>query len=309
MMWLFLALVAMGIAAAPLMIERYRKPMTDVTRGGASGQFVELSQGVTHFEWLGPPEGPIAVCIHGLTTPSFAWRAITKGLVAMGYRTLTYDLYGRGYSDRPSGAQDRHFFLGQLEELLENQNVTEPVTVIGYSMGGSIATCFAAAFPDKVTRLILLAPAGMGLTSRGLMSFIIQTPILGDWLMMALFPSMFHRAVKAEQHRPSSVPDVYDMQREQTAYKGYVAAILASRRGILADVLRDEHLSISAAGLPVFAIWAADDQVIPASAIGCLAEWNRDARHAVIAGAGHGLPYTHAPQVIEEMTAYLQPSA
>tara|TARA_R110002012_G_scaffold233652_2_gene406898 strand:- start:11483 stop:12412 length:930 start_codon:yes stop_codon:yes gene_type:complete len=309
MIWLVLTMVVIVIAAIPLLTERYRTPMTDVTRGGASGQFAELSQGVTHYEWLGPPDGPIAVCIHGLTTPSFAWRAITKGLVSMGYRTLTYDLYGRGYSDRPSGAQDRHFFLGQLEELLDNQNVTEPFTVVGYSMGGSIATCFTAAFPDKVSRLILVASAGMGLTSRGLMSFIIQTPILGDWLMMALFPSIFHRAVNAEQHRPSSVPKVYDMQREQTVYKGYIAAILASRRGILADVLRDEHRSIAAAGIPVLAIWAADDQVIPASAVGCLAEWNRDAKHAVIAGAGHGLPYTHAPEVIEEMATYLQTPA
>ncbi|EEB85586.1 alpha/beta fold hydrolase [Roseobacter sp. GAI101] len=78
--------------------------MNDVARGSAPGQFAELSRGVTHYEWVGPARGPVAVCVHGLTTPSFVWRSITKGLVLMGFRTLIYDLYGRairiGQADR-----------------------------------------------------------------------------------------------------------------------------------------------------------------------------------------------------------------
>lgn len=41
----------------------------------------------------------------------------------MGYRILTYDLYGRGYSDRPSGKQNREFFLQQLDDLLAYEAV------------------------------------------------------------------------------------------------------------------------------------------------------------------------------------------
>jgi pimeloyl-ACP methyl ester carboxylesterase len=67
--------------------------------------------------------------------------------VAKGHRVLTYDLYGRGYSDRPGGEQDARFFIRQLEDLLEHQGVTQPVTLLGYSMGGAIGAAFAAKHP------------------------------------------------------------------------------------------------------------------------------------------------------------------
>jgi pimeloyl-ACP methyl ester carboxylesterase len=302
--WLFLLLVAALVT--PILIEHYRLTMNDVARGSAPGQFAELSKGVTHYEWTGPANGKIAVCIHGLTTPSFVWRSVAKGLVLMGYRTLIYDLYGRGYSDRPTGIQDRAFFLNQFEELLEREGVRDGITVLGYSMGGSIATCFAAASPERVERLILLAPAGMGLAQNKLMDFIAKTPLIGDWLMLALFPRVFRKGIRAEEKQAASVPQVHEMQAMQLEYKRYVAAVLASRRGILSDVLRDEHRAIQTAQIPVFAIWGDDDQVIPRSAIGSLAEWNRRAEHAIIPEAGHGLPYTHAKKVLELIQNHLR---
>ncbi|WP_295512112.1 alpha/beta fold hydrolase [Sulfitobacter sp.] len=303
MIWIGLILLA--VVATPLLIERNRLTMNDAARGSAPGQFAELSRGVTHYFWFGPQNGPVAVCIHGLTTPSFVWRGITKGLALMGYRTLVYDLYGRGYSDRPSGVQDRQYFLSQLNELLDREGVNGRITLFGYSMGGSIATCFAAAAPDRIERLVLLAPAGMGLTPNKIMDFIAKAPLIGDWLMLALFASFFRKGIKAESTQATNVPHVFEQQAEQLEYKGYVSAVLASRRGILTDVLRDEHRAIQAAGIPVLAIWGKEDSVIPASAIGTLAEWNRAAEHEVIPEAGHGLPYTHANQVIDLVRNHL----
>jgi len=303
MIWFLL--LGMLVVAIPLVIERNRAEMEDADRGSASGQFAELPGGVTHYEWIGPAQGPVAVCVHGLTTPSLAWRAVARGLASMGYRTLTYDLYGRGYSDRPSGPQDRQFFIKQLQDLLEDQDVTGSFTLLGYSMGGSIASCFAAAFPDRVERLILLAPAGMGLAHNKLVDFMAKTPVIGDWLMLVLFPPTFRRGIKAERDTPVQVPHIHDHQAEQLDYKHYVPAVLASRRGILADVLRDEHRAIQSFDIPVLAVWGDEDRVIPASAIGSLAEWNRTAEHEVIAGAGHGLPYTHAPQIVAAIWAHI----
>lgn len=303
MMWLLL--FAVVIIATPILIERYRSTMNDAARGSAPGKLAELGRGVTHYEWSGPAGGPVAVCVHGLTTPSFVWRGIAKGLALMGFRTLVYDLYGRGYSDRPAGVQDRQFFLDQLKELLDREGVTDPFTLLGYSMGGSIATCFAAASPERVERLILLAPAGMGLTANRLTDFIAKTPMIGDWLMLAIFPTLFRRGVKAEARALGEASLVHDGQLRQLEYKRYVAAVLASRRGILTDVLRDEHRAIQAAEIPVLAIWGGEDSVIPASAIGSLAEWNRTAEHEVVPDAGHGLPYTHAATVIGIIRAHL----
>lgn len=96
------AAIALGVIIGwPVFAELRRIRMTPEVRSEAEGSFATLSQGDTHYTWIGPLRGPVAVCIHGMTTPSFVWHGLAKGLAAWGYRVLIYDLYGRGYSDRP----------------------------------------------------------------------------------------------------------------------------------------------------------------------------------------------------------------
>ncbi|MBO9450477.1 alpha/beta hydrolase [Tropicibacter sp. R16_0] len=295
----FLIVLVALIIVVPFAIEARRKVIGADDRQNAPGAFVELSQGITHYQWHGPVRGPIAVCVHGLTTPSFVWQGLAAGLSAMGYRVLTYDLYGRGYSDRPVGAQTDAFFIQQLEELLKDQEVTEDFTLIGYSMGGAISTCFAAKHPDMVRLLVLLAPAGMSMTTGRLAQIIRHTPLVGDWLMMAFFPARHQKEVQAERDLPSSVPDITDLQLRELEYQGFTSAVLSSLRGVLGRELKDEHRSIHRAGVPVLAIWGRNDAVIPLSAMGKLTEWSRSTRQEVIEDAGHGLTYTHTDEVLE----------
>lgn len=296
MIWLWLILAT--ALAAPVVAERRRRVMDDAARGSATGQFAILSHGVTHFEWFGPVRGPVVVCVHGLTTPSFVWRGMARALAQSGYRVLTYDLYGRGFSDRPKGPQDRAFFVDQLAELLAHEGIGGNLTLVGYSMGGAISTCFAAAHPDRMHRLILLAPAGMGMTTGGLTRFIKGVPVIGDWLMLALYPAVLRRGLKAEQGQPTSVPRITDLQRNELAYRRFIPSVLASLRGILSDDLSRDHRALAERGLPVLAIWGREDRVIPMSAMGQLAAWNRDAQQEVIDTAGHGLTYTHTDAVL-----------
>jgi pimeloyl-ACP methyl ester carboxylesterase len=294
---IWLVLLA-GAIAVPVIIERRRAPMDDIQRGAAPGQFAVLSQGVTHYEWTGPVEGPVLICIHGLTTPSFVWRGLSKGLAKIGFRILTYDLYGRGFSDRPKGVQDRTFFLRQLEDLLDHLAVEDDLTLIGYSMGGSVAACFAAAAPERIRQIFLIAPAGMKIALGWLGDVASRTPLIGDWLMLTLFPAGFRQGIRAEGERFPQASAVHEAQAAQLDFRGFVPAVIASRRGILSRSLRDEHETIRDAGIPVLALWGAQDSVIPAAAIGTLAEWNRDAVHEVITGAGHGLTYTHSDALL-----------
>jgi pimeloyl-ACP methyl ester carboxylesterase len=132
MIWLGLLALALGLlAAAPFLREMSKSEMDDTARRHAPGAFATLSRGVTHYRWMGAARGPVAVCVHGLTTPSFVWYGIAQGLGAIGFRVLIYDLYGRGYSDRPDGPQDSAFFVTQLEDLLEDQGVDGDITLLG----------------------------------------------------------------------------------------------------------------------------------------------------------------------------------
>ncbi|MFT5341654.1 MAG: pimeloyl-ACP methyl ester carboxylesterase [Paracoccaceae bacterium] len=296
-----LFLVILIAIAAPFVIEMRRKPMDDVARENADGSFAQLSQGVTHYQWLGPVRGPVAVCVHGLTTPSFIWNGIAQGLTMMGFRVLIYDLYGRGYSDRPSGKQDRHFFIQQLDDLLVDQNVKGDITLLGYSLGGAIATTFAAQQPDKVRQLVLLAPVGMTLNTTPLGNFIAKTPLIGDWLMQITFPRNQHKAARAERQANPTAKGVAELMLHELQYKGFVAAVLASMRGLLAETLREEHGAIHRAGIPVLAVWAREDRLIPLSALGELTKWSRSTKQEVVDDAGHAMPFTHPEQVLGAM--------
>lgn len=302
-----IVLIVLGLlVAAPFAREETRARMDFNRRKNAPGRIVTLSQGVTYFEWLGPVRGPVAVCVHGLTTPSFVWHGMVRGLALLGYRILIYDLYGRGYSDRPQGPQDQAFFVTQLDELLEDQGLENDITLIGYSMGGAIAAAFSAAYPDRIRQLILIAPAGIARIRGRLTKFIAGTPIVGDWLMLALFPFLHRRGTGKERRLPSSVENIVDMQQSELKYHGFVPSVLESMRGILAVPLEDEHRIIYGSGVPVLAIWGRKDDVIPLTAVGRLAEWNRTARQEVIDEAGHGLVYTHTDAVLNIMKDVLR---
>jgi pimeloyl-ACP methyl ester carboxylesterase len=301
MTWALVLLL--GVIAIPFTIEWMRNGISRKDRDAAPGQFALLSQGTTHFEWIGPARGPVAVCIHGLSTPSFVWRGLAKGLAVMGFRVLVYDHYGRGYSDRISGKQDAGFFLQQLGDLLQHEKVTGPVTVIGYSMGGAVATHFAAAHPGLVKQLVLIAPAGMQHVAGKAAIFARDTPIIGDWLFLANYPRLLRRGIQAEAHLAGSVDNITALQMAETDKRGYFPAILASLRGILRDDAQAAHQAIAAADVPVLAVWGDADDVIPLSARDVLAKWNPSAAQVVIQGAGHGLTYTHTDQVLGALRA------
>jgi pimeloyl-ACP methyl ester carboxylesterase len=303
--WLLLIAILVALAVAPFVAEHYRPAMSDGRRGSAPGQFVELSQGVTHYHLSGPATGPLVVCVHGLTTPSFVWAPLAKGLTALGFRVLVYDLYGRGYSDRPQGLQDKGFFNSQLHDLLAELEVQEPFHLIGYSMGGAIGAGFATTYPAKVRRLVLLAPAGMHLGTSPLMRIVKERGVLGTWLMLAAYPYQLRKGIRAEREGNSAPKDITEGQEAQLTFQGFVPAVLSSLRGILRAPMEGEHMAAKRHHLPVLAIWGAEDGVIPASAMGRLAEWNRDVAHEVIEEAGHGLPYTHTDAVLHYIAAFL----
>jgi pimeloyl-ACP methyl ester carboxylesterase len=270
--------------------------------GTATGDFADLSQGVTHYRWIGPVRGPVVVAIHGLTTPSPVWNDIAAGLGTTGYRVLVYDLFGRGHSASVAGRQDMAFHLRQLTDLLDRFGLEHDITVMGYSMGGSIATAFAAAHPGRVRRVILIAPAGIETVEGKFEHWTARVPVLGDWLQAVVGAARMGAAIAADPSRGS----MREVQVAELKRPGFLAAVLSSRRGALAARLETEHRAVAAAGVPVIAIWGDVDTVVPLRALGTLSSWNRKAAQEVVPGAGHGLPHTHAQEVVEILRGVLR---
>ncbi|MEO0939438.1 MAG: alpha/beta fold hydrolase [Pseudomonadota bacterium] len=293
--WILVLLA--GVIAVPIVQEFTRNGVAS-RQGEAPGSFAELPRGTLHYRWFGPERGPVLVCVHGLTTSSYVWDGMVQGLALMGYRVLVFDHYGRGYSDRPFGRQSAAFFVSELEELLAHESVQGPVTLMGYSMGGAIAAAFAAAHPARCVRIVLLASAGMQNPPGGLAGVIRTVPVVGDWLMLALYPWILRKGIAAERGLPSAVPDIGAKQVAELDVRGFVPAVLSSLRGILSTPLEDAHRAIHAASIPVHAIWGAQDALIPASAHKALGQWNPDAVQDVLEDGTHAITYTHADEIL-----------
>lgn len=302
MIWVLLLLT---LAALAWFASEWRRwPMGRAARDKAPGKFADLPQGLTHYRWDGPKDGPVVVCVHGLSTASYVWDAVVRALTMMGFRVLRYDLFGRGLSDRPKGRQNRAFFLKQLDDLLQDQGVDDIEMMLGYSMGGSIVTGFAAADPNRVARLVLLAPAGLGHTPGRFARFVAATPVLGDWLMRVFGGLEMRRHLN--RTTPSAVEGIAQMQADETRYRGFLAAVLSSQRNMLAEDTEPEHHKLAKVGTPVLAIWGDADAAIPASALGRLAQINRNARQVTLEGATHGLPHTHPREIHAALQEFLR---
>jgi pimeloyl-ACP methyl ester carboxylesterase len=296
-----LALLA-GLIALPVWLENRRAPVGEAQRRAVPGGFSRLSRGVTHWRWSGPEGGTPIVFVHGLTTSSYVFQGLTDELAALGFRALTYDLYGRGLSDRPLGRQTRNFHLMQLRELLQDQGVGR-VVLAGYSMGGAIVTAFASEEPERVRGLVLLAPAGLTHRLTRFNEFCRRVPLLGDWTMAVAGGAELRQGLVPVR---SSVPDIAARQAAETRTRGYLRSVLSSQRHFLSRRLDEEHAEIARAGVPVLAVWGEADGVIPLTALEELARLNPEARQLAVPGAGHGLPHTHASPVAQAIGEFVR---
>ena len=131
-----MVLVEAVVIALPLALETEREDLDDEARSLATGSFVELTDGQVHYELAGSGDGPVVVLVHGFSVPSFIWDPTFEELLSQGFRVLRYDLFGRGFSDRPDVDYDGTLFVEQLHELLAELGIEEPVDLVGLSMGG-----------------------------------------------------------------------------------------------------------------------------------------------------------------------------
>jgi len=103
-------------------------------------------------------EGPPVLCLHGLGATKASFLPTVTAL-ADTHRVIAMDLPGFGNSDKPlRGAYDAGFFADAAVALLDALGI-ERAAVLGNSMGGRAAIEVGLRCPERVERLVLLAPS------------------------------------------------------------------------------------------------------------------------------------------------------
>lgn len=104
-------------------------------------------------------DGPPLVFIHAGVADSRQWNNEFAAFAGE-HRVVRYDLRGYGRSE-PVAGEFRH--LADLEALLDQLEVHEPVVLVGCSMGGRLAIEVALAHPERVRGLVLVGSGPNGL--------------------------------------------------------------------------------------------------------------------------------------------------
>jgi len=237
-----------------------REEITDAVRRKATGSFVHLSDGLTHYELAGTESGRTVVLIHGFSVPYYLWDHTFDPVVKAGFRVLRYDLYGRGFSDRPHVHYNADLYDRQLLELLTALHLETPVELVGSSMGGPIAVTFAARHPERVRALALLDP---GHWPGEPMPWQISTPVVGEyWACVQLVPSL-PDGQKGDFRHPERYPDYFAKYAEQMRYKGFRRALLSTLRDYLTFNVRADFRRVGESHKPVFLLWGKLDKDVP----------------------------------------------
>ncbi|QOX61951.1 alpha/beta hydrolase [Anoxybacterium hadale] len=123
-------------------------------------RYVETSYGQTFLLTTGEESNPPIILLHGSCSNSAFWFPELSAL-SENYRVFAVDIIGEaGNSEeyRPDLRADD--FSLWLKEVLEAIGLKK-AAIAGNSLGGWLAIKFAAAFPEKVSQLILIASAGL----------------------------------------------------------------------------------------------------------------------------------------------------
>ena len=105
-----------------------------------------------------------AIFIHGSGPGASGWSNFKHNVSAFqeaGYRCIVYDQWGYGKTSKPQDVDHTlDFFVDGLVSLMDSADVANAV-LVGNSLGGAVALGLALRHPERVEKLILMAPGGI----------------------------------------------------------------------------------------------------------------------------------------------------
>jgi pimeloyl-ACP methyl ester carboxylesterase len=256
-----------------------------------------------HLRQTGPIDAPAVLMLHGFGSSLHTWEPWAEALSGR-YRSIRLDLPGFGLTEPdPTGDYSDERAMRLLAALMDRLSIPR-AALIGHSMGGKLAWMFAAQHPDRVSKLILIAPDGF--ESEGFeYGKKAKVPMLLR-LLPYMLPSFMVRMNLAPAYGdPSRLSD-----DALTRYRDMMLAP-GSRRAMLARMeqveLQPPAPMLSRIKAPTLLLWGEKDAMIPVGNASDYSKSLADSRLVTLPQIGH-LPHEEAAeQALIPVLAFLAP--
>ncbi|MBE9524477.1 MAG: alpha/beta hydrolase [Chloroflexi bacterium] len=276
------------------------KTLNAVTRTQLPGDFIQLRDGVTHFELRGPKDADTVVLVHGFSVPAYIWDPTIEALSGAGLRVLRYDLFGRGTSDRPNIDYGPDLFDCQLSDLLKALCIEKPVDLIGLSMGGPIVTTFCDRHPERVRKLLLIDPVGAKPMTISPLQKYFKLLGVGELLLGWFGNKILLKDMSQDFYKPKNLVKFLARYKDQMAYRGFKRALLSTlRAGMLGD-FSSTYWRVGNQDRPKLLIWGRDDPTLSVAHSQLILDAMPKTVLHIIENAGH-IPHYEKPEIVNPL--------
>ena len=273
------------------------KVLNAETRKGLPGQFIQLSDGITHYEVANPDSAKTIILVHGYSVPYFIWNGMFEYLAKQGFHVIRYDAFGRGYSDRPEKLYDTMLFRKQLYELISALHIKNPVSLAGVSFGGAVVGDFVVHYPDLVDKIILIDPVYQ-------FKHLNAQKTFAD-IHIAIQSEDIAEGQLSDFKYPANFPNWVEQYRDQMKYKGFRNAYISTRLDYDGPSIIENYKKLDLLHKKVLLIWGKDDQTVPFRFSDSLRTLLK-VKFLPVADAGH-LPYLEQPEKVNpEVLSFLK---
>ena len=211
----------------------------------------------------GDPDAPPVLMVHGWGCSAYIFRDNMPALADARFRAIAFDLKGHGLSDKPQHAGDYTIesLVEHVDDVIDALGLDRP-TLVGHSLGGSLAYHFASRNPHRVRALGLLSP--VGLTGVPLMRiYRALTPAFLLPLMRRVKPTTIVKIALRRVYGKRGSPTRRDLAEylapsQFPEYAGAVRSLLHTY-----DWWAARNRELRTVNLPAVGMWGTLDHLMP----------------------------------------------
>jgi 4,5:9,10-diseco-3-hydroxy-5,9,17-trioxoandrosta-1(10),2-diene-4-oate hydrolase len=258
------------------------------TQAVPEGKYADIGDGLrVHYQEEGT--GPAVVWFHGSGPGASGWSNFRRNypvVAKAGFRSLVPDTLGFGYSSKPDVDYGMDFVVGAVKRFFDKVGI-EKAALIGNSHGGAVAIKFALDNPDRVSRLVLMAPGGLEEREAYMKMEGIRVMMKAFFKPEGITRESLRTVFGLQLHDPAQVTDEIIEERYQIAVN-QPKRVMAS--------LQVPHLApeLPKLTMPVLGFWGTTDRFCPSTGAMRIAEGCPDARVMVLSRCGHWVMVEHA---------------